>query len=279
MDLMVTLQCQDQPGIVHAMTTSVLACKGNIIENQQFTDATTNAFVMRTRIETEQSVEQAQSAITSGLAQFSPTLTFRPVEVRKRTLIMVTTESHCLRDLLYLQELNEMPIDIAGVVSNRETLRPLVESHGIPFIYLSSDAMAKSDIESEILAIVEREKIELVVLARYMQILTADFCNALAGRIINIHHSFLPGFKGAKPYHQAHERGVKIIGATAHFVTPQLDEGPIITQDVAHVTHSATPEDLIAIGRDIERRVLSQAVKHFAEDRIFIVGDRTVVFQ
>ena len=261
------------------MTTAVLACKGNIIENQQFTDATTNTFVMRTRIETEQSVEQAQSAITSGLAQFNPALTFRPVEIRKRTLIMVTTESHCLRDLLYLQELNEMPIDIAAVVSNRETLRSLVESHGIPFIYLSSDAMAKSAIESEILAIVEREKIELVVLARYMQILTADFCNALAGRIINIHHSFLPGFKGAKPYHQAHERGVKIIGATAHFVTPQLDEGPIITQDVAHVTHSATPEDLIAIGRDIERRVLSQAVKHFAEDRIFIVGDRTVVFQ
>ena len=279
MDLMVTLQCQDQPGIVHAMTTAVLACKGNIIENQQFTDATTNTFVMRTRIETEQSVEQAQSAITSGLAQFNPALTFRPVEIRKRTLIMVTTESHCLRDLLYLQELNEMPIDIAAVVSNRETLRSLVESHGIPFIYLSSDPMAKSAIESEILSIVEREKIELVVLARYMQILTADFCNALAGRIINIHHSFLPGFKGAKPYHQAHERGVKIIGATAHFVTPQLDEGPIITQDVAHVTHSATPEDLIAIGRDIERRVLSQAVKHFAEDRIFIVGDRTVVFQ
>jgi len=279
MDLMVTLQCQDQPGIVHAMTTAVLACKGNIIENQQFTDATTNTFVMRTRIETEQSVEQAQSAITSGLAQFNPALTFRPVEIRKRTLIMVTTESHCLRDLLYLQELNEMPIDIAAVVSNRETLRSLVESHGIPFIYLSSDAMAKSAIESEILAIVEREKIELVVLARYMQILTADLCNALAGRIINIHHSFLPGFKGAKPYHQAHERGVKIIGATAHFVTPQLDEGPIITQDVAHVTHSATPEDLIAIGRDIERRVLSQAVKHFAEDRIFIVGDRTVIFQ
>jgi len=276
---MVTLQCQDQPGIVHAMTTSVLACKGNIIENQQFTDATTNTFVMRTRIETEQSVEQAESTITSGLTQFNPALTFRPVEVRQRTLIIVTTESHCLRDLLYLQELNEMPIDIAGVVSNRETLRPLVESHGIPFIYLSSGAMDKSAIEGEILAIVEREKIELVVLARYMQILSADFCNTLAGRIINIHHSFLPGFKGAKPYHQAHERGVKIIGATAHFVTPQLDEGPIITQDVAHVTHSATPEDLIAIGRDIERRVLSQAVKHFAEDRIFIVGDRTVVFQ
>jgi formyltetrahydrofolate deformylase len=278
MDFMVTLQCQDQPGIVHAMTTSVLACKGNIIENQQFTDATTNTFVMRTRVETSQSLDQAITAISNGLAHVQPKLTFRPVVVRKRTLIMVTTESHCLRDLLYLQELNEMPIAIAGVVSNRETLRGLVESHGIPFIYLASDAMEKSAIEAEILSIVERENIELVVLARYMQIVTEEFCNALSGRIINIHHSFLPGFKGAKPYHQAHDRGVKIIGATAHFVTPQLDEGPIITQDVAHVTHSATPEDLIAIGRDIERRVLSQAVKYFAEDRIFIVGERTVVF-
>jgi len=278
MDLIVTLQCQDQPGIVHAMTTSVLACEGNIIENQQFTDAATNTFVMRTRVETSQTLAEAQTAITRGLAHLNPALTFRQNAVRKRTLIMVTTESHCLRDLLYLQELNEMPIDIAGVISNRETLRPLVESHGIPFILLSSDSLDKSKIESEILSIVDREKIELVVLARYMQILTEEFCRELSGRIINIHHSFLPGFKGAKPYHQAHERGVKIIGATAHFVTPQLDEGPIINQDVAHVTHSASPEDLIAIGRDIERRVLSQAVRYFAEDRIFIVGNRTVVF-
>lgn len=279
MDLIVTLQCQDQPGIVHAMTSAVLACKGNIIENQQFTDAPTNTFVMRTRIESEQTLDQAKSAITEGLAHLSPTLTFRPTDSRKRTLIMATTESHCLRDLLYLQELNEMPIDIVGVLSNHETLRPLVESHGLPFIYLPVATMGKEIAEKEILDLIAKEKIELVVLARYMQILSEKFCQILDGKVINIHHSFLPGFKGAKPYHQAHERGVKIIGATAHFVTPHLDEGPIITQDVAHVTHSATPEDLIAIGRDIERRVLSQAVKLFAQDRIFIVGARTVIFQ
>ena len=279
MDLIVTLQCQDQPGIVHAMTSAVLACKGNIIENQQFTDSTTNTFVMRTRIETTEGLEAARVALTGGLSHLSPVLTFRPTQDRKRTLIMATTESHCLRDLLYLQELKEMPIDIAGVVSNHEILRALVESHGLPFIYLPIDALGKEVAESQILTLIEKEQVELVVLARYMQILSEKFCAALDGRIINIHHSFLPGFKGAKPYHQAHERGVKIIGATAHFVTPHLDEGPIITQDVAHVTHSATPEDLIAIGRDIERRVLSQAVKYFAEDRIFIVGSRTVIFQ
>ena len=279
MDLIVTLQCQDQPGIVHAMTSAVLACKGNIIENQQFTDSTTNTFVMRTRIETTEGLEAARVALTGGLSHLSPVLTFRPTQDRKRTLIMATTESHCLRDLLYLQELNEMPIDIAGVVSNHEILRALVESHGLPFIYLPIDALGKEVAESQILTLIEKEQVELVVLARYMQILSEKFCAALDGRIINIHHSFLPGFKGAKPYHQAHERGVKIIGATAHFVTAHLDEGPILTQDVAHVTHSATPEDLIAIGRDIERRVLSQAVKYFAEDRIFIVGSRTVIFQ
>ena len=279
MDLIVTLKCQDQPGIVHAMTSAVLACKGNIIENQQFTDSTTNTFVMRTRIETTEGLEAARVALTGGLSHLSPVLTIRPTQDRKRTLIMATTESHCLRDLLYLQELNEMPIDIAGVVSNHEILRALVESHGLPFIYLPIDALGKEVAESQILTLIEKEQVELVVLARYMQILSEKFCAALDGRIINIHHSFLPGFKGAKPYHQAHERGVKIIGATAHFVTAHLDEGPIITQDVAHVTHSATPEDLIAIGRDIERRVLSQAVKYFAEDRIFIVGSRTVIFQ
>jgi formyltetrahydrofolate deformylase len=278
MDLIVTLQCQDQPGIVHSMTSAVLACKGNIIENQQFTDATTNTFVMRTRIETEEGLDSARAAITEGLKHLSPHLTFRPTQERKRTLIMVTTESHCLRDLLYLQELNEMPIDIAAVVSNHEVLRSLVESHGLTFIHLPIDAMGKEIAETKVLELVEKEKIELVVLARYMQILSEKFCKVLDGKIINIHHSFLPGFKGAKPYHQAHERGVKIIGATSHFVTPHLDEGPIISQDVAHVTHSASPEDLIAIGRDIERRVLSQAVKLFAQDRIFIVGSRTVVF-
>ena len=263
------------------MTSSVLACGGNIIENQQFTDAPTNSFVMRTRIETDQGIEEARTAITHGLSHLTPVITFRRTEERKRSIIMATTESHCLRELLYLQELNEMPIEVVAVVSNREALRTFVESHGLPFIYLPVDASIQSSkkvAESELLAIIEREAVEIIVLARYMQILSEGFCQSVPGRIINIHHSFLPGFKGAKPYHQAHERGVKIIGATAHFVTPDLDEGPIITQDIAHVNHSATPEDLIAIGRDIERRVLSQAVKLEAEDRIFIVGSRTIIF-
>lgn len=275
MDLIVTLQCKDQPGIVHAMTSAVLAADGNIVENQQFTDVDTNIFVMRTRFETTQTLEEARSVISAGLAHLNPDLHIRQTQVKKRALILVTKESHCLRDLMYLQELGELPIEIPAVMSNHEDLRELVESHGLPFIYLGKE---KAAAEAMIMKVIDAEQIDFVVLARYMQILTPEFCQALDGRIINIHHSFLPGFKGSKPYHQAHARGVKIIGATAHFVTPDLDEGPIIEQDVAHVTHSARPEDLIALGRDIERRVLSKAVKLYGEDRIFIVGDRTVVF-
>ena len=276
MDLIVTLQCKDQPGIVHAMTTAVLAARGNIIENQQFTDPTTQDFVMRTRFESEIELAKVREILESGLGQFKPKLSLRSVAKQKRALILVTKESHCLRDLLYLQELGELPIEIPAVVSNHSDLKTLVESHGIRFIDQSK--LAKADAEAEISKLVTELEIDLVVLARYMQILTKEFCEKMFGRIINIHHSFLPGFKGAKPYHQAHARGVKIIGATAHFVTPDLDEGPIIDQDVAHVTHASTPEDLIATGRDIERRVLSRAVRDFAEDRIFIVGDKTVVF-
>jgi formyltetrahydrofolate deformylase len=183
-----------------------------------------------------------------------------------------------LRDLLYLLELDELPVEIPMVLSNREDLKDLVEAHGIPFQYLPITAESKASQEASILKIVEDLKIDFLILARYMQILSPEFCAKLPGKIINIHHSFLPGFKGAKPYHQAHDRGVKIIGATAHFVTADLDDGPIIEQDVAHVNHSATPEQLIALGRDIERRVLSRAVSLYAEDRIFIVGQRTVIF-
>jgi formyltetrahydrofolate deformylase len=276
MDLIVTLQCKDQPGIVHAMTTAVLAARGNIIENQQFTDPTTQDFVMRTRFESENELAKVRDVLESGLGQFKPKLSLRSVAKQKKALILVTKESHCLRDLLYLQELGELPIEIPAVVSNHSDLKVLVESHGIKFIDQSK--LAKAEAEAEISKLVSELEIDLVVLARYMQILTKEFCEKMFGRIINIHHSFLPGFKGAKPYHQAHARGVKIIGATAHFVTPDLDEGPIIDQDVAHVTHASTPEDLIATGRDIERRVLSRAVRDFAEDRIFIVGDKTVVF-
>jgi formyltetrahydrofolate deformylase len=277
MDLIASLQCKDQPGIVHAMTSAVLACGGNIIENQQFTDPSTNEFVMRTRFETSQGLEGAQKSLNEGLAKFNPSLHIRPTAQKPRALVMVTKESHCLRDLLYLEELGELNIQIPLVISNREDLRTLVESHGIKFLYLPVSEESKVSQEAEILKQISDLNIDFVVLARYMQIMSKEFCNKLPGKIINIHHSFLPGFKGAKPYHQAHERGVKIIGASAHFVTSDLDEGPIIEQDVAHVTHVATPEELIAIGRDIERRVLAKAVKFYADDKVFIVGKRTVV--
>ena len=260
------------------MTSAVLDCGGNIIENQQFTDPTTNQFVMRTRFETSQGIDGARKSLNDGLSKFNPSLHIRPTAQKPRALVMVTTESHCLRDLLYLEELGELNVEIPLVISNREDLRSLVESHGVKFLCLPVTAETKASQEAEILKQIEELKIDFVVLARYMQILSTDFCNTMPGRIINIHHSFLPGFKGAKPYHQAHERGVKIIGASAHFVTSDLDEGPIIEQDVAHVTHNASAEELIAIGRDIERRVLAKAVKLYADDKIFIVGKRTVVF-
>lgn len=278
MDLIASLQCADQPGIVHAMTSAVLACGGNIIENQQFTDTTTNTFVMRTRFETTQGQDVAKKTLSEGLSKFNPTLHIRPTQLKPRALVMVTKESHCLRDLLYLEELGELNIEIPLVISNREELRTLVESHGIKFMYLPLKDGKKAEQEAQIIDQINQLKIDFVVLARYMQVLSADFCDKMPGKIINIHHSFLPGFKGAKPYHQAHDRGVKIIGASAHFVTKDLDEGPIIEQDVAHVTHVATPEELIAIGRDIERRVLAKAVKLYADDKVFIVGKRTVVF-
>jgi len=275
MDAILTLTCSDQPGIVHSMTSAVLACGGNIIENQQFTDPTTNLFVMRTRIQSEQSLSEASKVLHQGLIHLDPEISLREIARKKRAIILVTKESHCLRDLLYLHELGELPIEIPVVLSNHSDLRDLVEAHGIPFEQLPAE---KAEAEAIIRNAMEQHDGDFLVLARYMQILSEEFCEHYPSQIINIHHSFLPGFKGAKPYHQAHARGVKIIGATAHFVTGDLDEGPIIEQDVAHVSHSATPEDLIAIGRDIERRVLSKAVKLFAEDRIFLVGNRTVIF-
>ena len=233
---------------------------------------------MRTRFTTESSLRDSEQILHEQLARFNPQLKVRELSKRPRALILVTKESHCLRDLLYLRELGELSVEIPLVISNHEELRAIVESHGIAFEYLPVDSQNKKSQETEIMARIESLEIDVVVLARYMQILSKEFCYQFAGHIINIHHSFLPGFKGARPYHQAYERGVKIIGATAHFVTEDLDEGPIIEQDVAHVSHSATPEDLISIGRDIERRVLAKAVKMYAEDRIFLLGNRTVIF-
>jgi formyltetrahydrofolate deformylase len=272
MDLIATLSCQDQPGIVHAMTTAILNCSGNIIENQQFTDPITNSFVMRTRFETNESIDSVKNSMQTLTSKFSPKISVRESTKPKNVLVLVSKESHCLRDLLYLKELNELPIQIPLVISNHPDLAKLVESHGIKFKLISNTD------ENEISKAIKDLDIDLMVLARYMQVLSPKLCEQMTGRIINIHHSFLPGFKGAKPYHQAYERGVKVIGATAHFVTKDLDEGPIIGQDVTHVTHATSPDDLIAIGRDIERRVLSKAVKLFAEDRIFQVANRTIIF-
>lgn len=278
MEILATLQCEDRSGIVNALTSAVLEINGNILENQQFTDSITNTFVMRTRFETKASLEDAKSSLESQLARFNPTLQIRDANKAKRALVLVTKASHCLRDLLYLRDLDEMPAEFPVVIGNHLDLKPLVESHGIPFIHLDTAKRSKSEVETEVAKLAEEQKIDFFILARYMQILSPEFCEKFANRIINIHHSFLPGFKGARPYHQAHDKGVKVIGATAHFVTSDLDEGPIIEQDVTRVNHAASPEEFVAIGRDIERRVLSSAVKLFAEDRIFIVGNRTIVF-
>jgi len=277
-EILATLQCEDRSGIVNALTSAVLEIKGNILENQQFTDLLTNTFVMRTRFETSEKLDVAKTNLEQRLKSFSPQLEVRDFNKPKRALILVTKASHCLRDLLYLKDLGEMPTEFPAVIGNHEDLRGLVESHNLPFIHLDSEKKSRAEVESEITRIAIEEKVDFIVLARYMQILSSEFCARFSSKIINIHHSFLPGFKGARPYHQAHAKGVKVIGATAHFVTSELDEGQIIEQDVVRVNHASTPDDFVAIGRDIERRVLSSAVKLFAEDRIFIVGNRTIVF-
>lgn len=279
MDLVATLTCDDQPGIVHAVTSAILASRGNILENQQFTDPRSNVFVMRTRFLTDSNLEEVEGEFKTSLAKFNPKITLRESLVRKRALIAVSKESHCLRDLLYLNEIGELPIEIPVVISNHPDLRALVESHGVKFEQIEFTSQNRIQAEEKITRIAADESVDFFVLARFMQILSSQFCAAHPGRIINIHHSFLPSFKGARPYHQAFDKGVKIIGATAHFVTEDLDEGPIIEQDVAHIDHSATLEEMISLGRDIERRVLARAVRWYAEDRIFEVNGRTIIFR
>ena len=202
----------------------------------------------------------------------------RAEEVRPRALIMVSKFDHCLVDLLYRWSAGELAIDIPVVVSNHPDLAGLIERHGIPFVHLPVTSVTKAAQEAQLLALIESHRIDFVVLARYMQILSSNLCAQLPGRVINIHHSFLPGFKGAKPYQQAYERGVKLIGATAHYVTADLDEGPIIEQDVIRVNHAFEPDDLVVLGRDVERQVLARAVKYHAENRLLRLGHRVVVF-
>jgi len=274
-----TLTCPDRPGIVRALADGIVAVGGNILDSAQFSDPVTGTFCVRTQFEAPQPDAAAISPeIEARVGQFGPALSVRPAARRCRVLIMVSRLDHCLVDLLYRWEIGELPVDIVLVVSNHEDTRPLAERHGIPFAHLPVTPQARATAEARLLELVTEYEIDLVVLARYMQVLSDDVCRRLPGRVINIHHSFLPGFKGARPYHQAYQRGVKLIGATAHYVTADLDEGPIIEQDVARVSHAQDAAALIAIGRDIERVVLARAVRLHAEDRVVLTGARTVVF-
>lgn len=274
-----TLKCADRPGIVSVVSTAIFNLGGNITDSAQYAHDDTQSFTLRMEIDVpEASAAKFESTMREELAQFDPALSIRTADHKRRALIMVSTADHCLWDILYHWAAGDLPVEITGVVSNHEALRSLVEPYGIPFHYLPVTADSKAEREAELDALIADTDTDFVVLARYMQILSDSFCARYPGRIINIHHSFLPGFKGAKPYHQAYERGVKLIGATAHFVTSDLDEGPIIEQDVVRVNHRMLGDDLAKTGRDVERRVLTRAVRLFAEDRVMLTGNRTVVF-
>lgn len=277
-----TLTCDDRPGIVHAITSGLLDVDGNIVENAQFRDPDTNVFCLRTVVATPaEDADDVRDAVESrltGLGADDVALRVRPEAHRPRVLILVSKHEHCLADLLYRWRNGMLAIDIPLIASNHPDCQPVAGRYDIPFLHLPVTPDTRPEQEAKIIDLVNAHDIELVVLARYMQILSDAMCEQLRGRAINIHHSFLPGFKGARPYHQAHARGVKLVGATAHFVTADLDEGPIIEQDVTRVSHAHTAEQLVELGQDVERLVLSRAVRYWAEDRILQVGDKTVVF-
>jgi formyltetrahydrofolate deformylase len=274
-----TLTCDDRPGLVHAVTAALLDVEGNLVENAQFTDPDTSTFCMRTVVITPTADSATvRAAVADRLGADHGTLRVRPLDQHPKVLIMVSKYDHCLVDLLYRWRNGMLAIDIPLIVSNHPDCQPVAGRYDIPFLHLPVSRHTKHEQEAQIKELVRIHDIDLVVLARYMQILSDDLCTYLDGRAINIHHSFLPGFKGAKPYHQAHARGVKLVGATAHFVTANLDEGPIIEQEVARVNHTHTAEQLVELGQDTERVVLARAVRAWAEDRILAVGDKTVVF-
>ena len=274
-----TLTCQDTAGIIHAISGGLLDVSANVLEQAQFTDEGLNQFCLRTRFESPESDESVvRAAVVAATQRFAPEITLRKEADRRRMMILVSRQDHCLVDLLYRYDIGELPVEIPMIVSNHADCAPVAERHGIPFLHLPVTPDTKAAQEARILGLVAEHRIDTVVLARYMQVLSDHLCGVLAGRIINIHHSFLPGFKGANPYRQAHSRGVKLIGATAHFVTSDLDEGPIIEQGVERVNHACSAEALAEIGRDVERLVLARAVRLLAEDRIIRAGSRTVVF-
>jgi formyltetrahydrofolate deformylase len=276
-----TLACPDRAGIVHAVTGALAEQGANITEAQQFNDAGTGLFFMRVQFDAPGRVLDALGAALAPLGQrFAAShWALAPAAERMRCAILVSHLGHCLNDLLFRWRSGHLPVDLRAVVSNHRDFEPLVASYGLAFHHIPVEAGNKAGAEARLVQLLDAERIELVVLARYMQILSNDLCTRLAGRAINIHHSFLPSFKGAQPYRQAFERGVKIIGATAHYVTADLDEGPIIEQDIARVDHSHDPTELTAIGRDVECAVLARAVRWHAERRVLIDRTKTVVFR
>lgn len=273
-----TLSCPDRPGIVHAVSASLVAAGGNITESAQYGSPETGSFFMRVEFTSPRSYDEVRAELAGVAGAFAMSWELHVTGRRVRTLIMASTSGHCLNDLLFQQRAGTLPIEIPAIVSNHRELESLADFYGVPFHHIPVTPDTKQEAEDRLRGLMAELDIELVVLARYMQILSDSLCSELAGRAINIHHSFLPSFKGARPYHQAHARGVKLIGATAHYVTADLDEGPIIEQEVIRVDHSRSAAQLAALGSDVEGRALSKAVQWHAEHRVLLDGKRTIVF-
>ncbi len=280
-DYILTLSCPDRTGIVFRVSGLLFEHGCNILDAQQFGDEESGRFFLRVHFDVPADgvVAAVKLQLEPLAADYAMDWQLHDARRRARLLVLVSKQGHCLNDLLFRAHSRQLRVDIAAVASNHPDFAALAGSYGVPFHHLPVSAANRDEQEAQLLALVERERIDLVVLARYMQILSPTLCAALAGRAINIHHSFLPSFKGAQPYHQAHARGVKIIGATAHYVTGDLDEGPIIEQDVARVDHAMTPRELVRLGSDTESQVLARAVRRHVEHRILLNGHRTVVFR
>ncbi|WP_131120311.1 formyltetrahydrofolate deformylase [Lichenihabitans psoromatis] len=277
---LLTLTCEDRPGIVARVSAIIAKLGGNISESAQFWERSDNGFYMRIAFSTSSAVvpDVMRRALQPTVEQFGLKARLTDAERSPRIIVLVSKFDHCLQHILYQVRVGWLKATVAAIVSNHRDSERTAELAGIPFHWLPVTKDSKAEQESRVLALIDETNAELVVLARYMQVLSDGFTSTLAGHVINIHHSFLPSFKGAKPYHQAHERGVKLIGATAHYVTPELDEGPIIEQETERVTHALSPEDYVAVGRNIEARVLARAVKLHVEQRVLLNGTKTVVF-
>jgi formyltetrahydrofolate deformylase len=280
-DFVLVLSCPDRPGIVHAVSGFLVRHGGNIVESQQFGDRLSGRFFMRIDFTVTASVDAGslRTDFADVAGDFGMEYELWDTRAPYRTLVMVSRQLHCLNDLLFRTSTGVLQIEIPAVVSNHLDAEPLAKSYGVDFHHIPVTPDTKADAEARLMDLVESTGSHLVVLARYMQVLSDDLCRLLSGRAINIHHSFLPSFKGAKPYHQAFDRGVKLVGATAHYVTADLDEGPIIEQDVVRVDHTYDQDHLVAAGRDVEAQVLSRAVRWHAQSRVLLNGERTVVFR